>query len=346
MTEINASTDEQWMTLALAEGAKGIGLTAPNPHVGAVLVRDGQLLGQGFHTRAGQPHAEVEALNDCRRRGNDPQGSTIYITLEPCSTRGRTPPCTTAILESGIQRVVWASDDPNPSHQGSARQILTAAGVAVTSGILTDQAEQLHRAFFKVQRTGVPWLIVKTALSLDGRITRPPGEGQWLTGPEARADVQVLRGQVDAILTSGSTARNDNPRLDYRGTRKEKKQPTRLVFSRQPQAGLPAAAHLLTPNESGPTKFLTGDLREHLTQFASEGLQTILIEAGGRLVGQLLDEGLVDEWISYFAPLICGGDVPAVAGTGVTDLEKRPRLKNVTYQQLGPDIRVHGLIAH
>ncbi|MGJ8725042.1 MAG: bifunctional diaminohydroxyphosphoribosylaminopyrimidine deaminase/5-amino-6-(5-phosphoribosylamino)uracil reductase RibD [Roseibacillus sp.] len=344
MSACERDSDKHFMSLALEEGTKGLGLTAPNPSVGAVLVREGKVLGKGFHSRAGQPHAEVEALADCRRQGNDPQGSEIFITLEPCSTSGRTPPCTQAILEHGIRRAIWAVDDPNPHHQGGARALLYQEGVEITSGVLAEEAEFLHRAFFKVQRTQLPWIIVKTAMSLDGRITRPLGEGQWLTGAEARADVQVLRGEVDAILTSGSTARNDNPRLDYRGPRSEKQQPARLVFSRQPQAGLPASAHLLTPNESGPTKFLSGDLKENLTQLASEGLQTILVEAGGGLVGQLLDEGLVDEWISYFAPLVCGGDVPAVAATGATELERRPRLDRVTYQQFGPDIRLRGLV--
>ena len=200
------TSDQHFMALALEEGAKGIGLTAPNPSVGAVLVRDGEVLGKGFHSRAGQPHAEIEALADCRRRGNDPQGSDIFITLEPCSTSGRTPPCTQAILENGIRRVIWAVDDPNPHHQGGAYEVLSQAGIEITTGVLEKEAEFLHRAFFKVQRTGLPWIIVKTAMSLDGRITRPPGEGQWLTGAKARTDVQVLRGEVDAILTSGATA--------------------------------------------------------------------------------------------------------------------------------------------
>ena len=341
---MKTKSDQDFMRLALEEGTKGLGLTAPNPSVGAVLVRDGEVLGKGFHTRAGKPHAEREALADCQRRGNDPKGSEIFITLEPCSTTGRTLPCTEAILQSGIQRVVWAATDPNPAHQGAASDLLQNAGLEVVTGVLQEEAEQLHRAFFKVQREGLPWLIVKTAMSLDGRITRPPGEGQWLTGQEARADVQLLRGEADALLTSGTTARNDNPHLDYRGLRSEKKQPARLVFSRQQNAGLPSEAHLLIPNESGPTKFLNGNLREHFAQLASEGLQTILVEAGGELVGHLLDESLVDEWITYFAPLTCGGNVSAVAGTGTTKLENRPRLKNVTYQQLGADIRVRGLI--
>lgn len=333
------------MRLALAEGAKGLGLTAPNPSVGAVLAKGGEVIGKGFHTRAGQPHAEREALADCLRRGNDPRGSEIYITLEPCSTTGRTPPCTEAILENGIQRVLWAADDPNPVHQGAARKLLEEAGVEVETGLLQAEAEELHRAFFKVQRTGLPWVIAKTAMSLDGRITRPPDEGQWLTGPEARADVQTIRGEVDAILTSGQTARLDNPRLDYRGPRKEKPQPLRVVLTHQPQAGLLDDAHLLQKNEAGPTRFLSGDLQAHLRTLASEGYHTILVEAGGDLLGQLLDANLIDEWVSYLAPIVTGGPVPAVGGQGVIDLAYRPRLTKVTYQPIGPDIRVRGFIS-
>ena len=195
MSTQERDSDQRLMALALEEGAKGIGLTAPNPSVGAVLARDGKILGKGFHKKAGQPHAEIEAFADCRRRGNDAQGSDLYITLEPCSTSGRTPPCTKAILEHGVRRVIWAVDDPNPHHQGGAREVLSKAGIEVTTGVLEEEAEFLHRAFFKFQRTGLPWIIVKTAMSLDGRITRPPGEGQWLTGADARADVQVLRGE-------------------------------------------------------------------------------------------------------------------------------------------------------
>lgn len=336
--------DQEYMRLALEEGSKGLGLTAPNPSVGALIVKDGVVIGKGYHKKAGLPHAEREALADCKRLGHDPRGSEIFITLEPCSTTGRTPPCTTAILEAGIRRVVWAADDPNPAHCGAAALMLREAGLKVCSGVLAGEAEFLHRAFFKVQRVGLPWVIVKTAMSLDGRITRPPEEGQWLTGKEARADVQELRGEADVMLTSGATARMDNPRLNYRGNRVEKKQPLRMVVTRQEKAGLTSGAHLLTPNEGGSTRFLSGDLSKHFFELAQEGFHTVMVEAGGALVGQLLELGLVDEWIGYLAPLVCGGDVPATAGTGILSLEQRPRLEKVSYQQLGADIRVRGLL--
>ena len=344
-SDLKPNLDQQFMRLALDEGAKGLGLTSPNPSVGAVIIRDGQVLGKGFTNIGGRPHAEREAFADCRAKGHDPQGCDIYITLEPCSTTGRTPPCTDAILENGVKRVIWAVTDPNPSHQGAAQELLMNAGVEVVTGVLEEEAEYLHRAFFKVQRTGLPWIIVKTAMSLDGRITRPPGEGQWLTGKEAREDVQIIRGEVDAILTSGQTARNDNPRLDYRGLRLEKKQPVRLVYTNQPQAGLSEDAYLLKENNGGQTQFLKGNLTDNFQQLAQNGIQTILVEAGGNLVGQLLDSNLVDEWITYLAPLITGGDIPAVGGTGIASLKSRLHLEKVTYQQLGFDIRMRGLIS-
>lgn len=340
-------TDEEFMRIALAEGAKGIGLTAPNPSVGAVVARGQQVLGKGYHRRAGLPHAEVEALADARSQGHALEGSDIFITLEPCSTTGRTPPCTRAIVEAGCTRVVWAADDPNPQHRGAACRILEEQGITVVRGVLQEEADYLHRAFFKVQRTGLPWVIVKTAMSLDGRITRPPGEGQWLTGWEARAEVQELRGEVDAILTSGATARADNPRLNYRGTRCEKgveKPPLRIVVSQLAQAGLPPTAHLLS--DGGGVQIVKGDLRTILQTLASEGVQSILVEAGGNLGGRLLDAELVDEWVTYLAPLVCGGPHPAVAGEGADDLAHRPRLHRVECAQLGQDLRMRGLVSY
>lgn len=330
------------MRQALLEGHKGLGLTAPNPSVGAIIVRDQKIIARGHHQAAGKPHAEKQALQDCHNQNHSPQGTDLYLTLEPCSTTGRTPPCTQAIIENGFRRVIWAADDPNPAHQGNARQILTSAGIQVQTGILAHEAEILHRGFFKVQRQGLPWIIVKTALSLDGRITRPPHETQWLTSKEALTDVQTIRGQVDAILTSGQTARTDNPRLTYRGPRTQKKQPHRLIFTNQPQAGLPKEAHLLQTTQ--PTRFIKGDLKENLQKLAQEGIQTILVEAGGQLISQLLAQNLVDEWISYLAPIITGGPNPALSGTGAQNLSQRPRLTNISYQQLGPDIRLQGYL--
>ena len=339
--EVN-SYDEQMMREALMEGAKGIGLTAPNPSVGAVIVRKGKIIGRGYHTAAGKPHAEVEAVANARAKGEEVSGCEIFITLEPCSTTGRTPPCTSLIEKAGIKRVVWAADDPNPAHLGAARKLLESKGIEVVSGVLSKEAEWLHRAFFHVQQTGLPWVLVKTAMSLDGRITRPPEEGQWLTGEEARADVQKIRGEADAIITGGVTARRDNPRLNYRGERSEKSQPLRVVISYQEKAGLSGEAYLLSDGQE--TRFLKGDLEEILRELAKEGFQMILVEAGGNLVGEFLDRGLVNEWVSYFAPMVTGGPNVGVGGEGIESIEKKLCLENTIYQQIGEDVKLRGIV--
>ena len=199
------------MQRAIDEARKGVGRTSPNPPVGAVIVRNGKELGAGWHRAAGQPHAEREAIAHVKRlHGEDTlKGATIYVTLEPCSTQGRTPACTAGVIEAGISKVVYAATDPNPAHAGRADEVLRAQGIEVVAGVLAREAERLIRPFAKVQRCGLPWVMLKTAMSLDGRLTRPPGESMWLTGPEARAEVQRLRSTVDALVTSGETVRGD-----------------------------------------------------------------------------------------------------------------------------------------
>lgn len=210
--------DEKWMGCALEEARKGVGRTAPNPPVGCVLVTGEEYIGSGWHRAAGRPHAEREAIADAlARQGADAlRGSTAYVTLEPCSTYGRTPPCTAGLIEAGVARVVYAVADPNPVHAGAADAVLEKAGIEVTSGVLEAEATKLLRPFLKVQTTGLPWVIWKSAMSLDGRITRPPGEPQWLTCENSRLDVQKLRAEVDGILTGGETVRNDKPALTIR----------------------------------------------------------------------------------------------------------------------------------
>jgi len=334
------------MALALEEARKGVGRTAPNPPVGAVLVRNGQLLGRGWHRAAGQPHAECEALaNATTEHGSEAlHGATAYITLEPCSTHGRTPPCTDALIAAGIARVVYACTDRNPQHAGRADGILQSAGIEVTSGVCADAAEPLLRPFFKVRTTGLPWLIWKTAMSLDGSITRPPGEGQWLTGEAARADVQLLRASVDAILTSGETVRRDRPSLTLRtpGLLDGRLQPWRVVVTNHP-ASLPQDAPLLTDAWRERTLIRPGtDLTEMLRALAREqGVLSVLVEAGGRFSAALFEAGLVDEVVIYLAPLLCGATVPALAATKLSASLALTELK-VTH--LGDDLRLRGVI--
>lgn len=316
----SATEDERWMRLAMAEAAHGIGRTAPNPPVGAVIARDGKCLGTGWHRAAGSPHAEREAMADVLARHGAAalRGATIYVTLEPCSTHGRTPPCTTGILESGISRVVYACRDENPSHSGRADAILRSAGIEVISGVLATEAIHPLRPFFKVRRTGLPWLIWKSAMSLDGRITRPPGDGQWLTGTAARTDVQMLRAGVDAILTSGETVRRDHPALTIRipELAEGRPQPWRVIFTDAP-ATLPQDAPLF----ADPTRTLIRprrDIEATLRELAScHGVLSALVEAGGVFSAALFEADLVDEVVIYQAGMLCGGPHPALAGAGM-----------------------------
>lgn len=327
--------DIRWMQLALTEARNGMGRTAPNPPVGAVIVKDGILLGKGWHRAAGKPHAEREALADAGQK--DLRGATLYITLEPCSTQGRTPPCTQGIIDAGIGRVVYACVDRNPDHAGRADFLLQAAGIEVVSGICQEEAEKLLRPFFKVRETGLPWVIWKSAMSLDGRITRPPGEGQWLTGELARADVQKIRATVDAILTSGETVRRDKPALTIRDPEllAGRQQPWRVVVTDRPESIVlqgPMDRTLIRPR---------GDLREILRNLVSEqGVLTVMVEAGGVFSAALFEAGLIDEVVVYYAPLLCGGPSPGLGGGG---LHESLHLEEIDFKQFGDDVRVRGI---
>jgi len=324
------------MRMALREAAKGAGQTSPNPAVGAVIVRDGKVIARGFHRRAGLPHAEVEALKKTGRA----KGATLYVTLEPCSTQGRTPPCVNAIIESGIVRVVIGAIDPNPSHAGRAVQILKKAGIAVTSGVLVGECAVLNRAFNKWIVTGLPFVIVKAGMSLDGRITRPPGEGQWITSPASRADAHRLRARVDAILVGAETVRADNPQLTVRGIRGAR-QPWRVVLTRS--GNLPSGAHLFTDEHRERTRvYQNKPLRAVLRDLGKRGVTSVLIEGGGEVIGSAFKGRLVDAVHFYIAPLILGGTKPAVAGSGSGSI----RIKNAVYKKIGDDLRVTGEVEY
>ena len=335
------------MRLALGEARKGVGKTAPNPPVGAVIVKDGELLGRGWHRRAGLPHAEVEALRATRdiHGANGSENATAYITLEPCSTVGRTPACTSGLIEAGISRVVYACPDPNPAHAGAADKILREAGIEVCRGVLNDACAEILRPFSKVQRTGLPWVIWKCAMSLDGKITRPAGEGQWISGVESRADVQKLRGEVDAILTSGETVRRDRPALTIRVPEllDGRDQPWRVVCTDRPES-MPADAPLFSDEWKHRTLLRPrGDPETLLRQLAEDhGVLSVMLEAGGRFSAALLRDGLVDEAVIYYAPIICGNTISSLSGEPFPSSVK---LENPSWQTLDQDLRLRGLIA-
>ena len=338
------SEDEKWIQVALGEGRRGIGLTAPNPPVGAVVIKDGVEIARGWHHKVGSPHAEKDALS--KLKDDEARGATVYVTLEPCSTHGRTGACTEALISAGVSKVVYGACDPNPSHSRKAGKILEAAGIRVVTGILEEKCQELIRGFSTVQTLGRPWLIAKTAMSLDGRITRPKGEGQWLSGAGAREEVQLLRTEADAILTSGETVRRDNPALTLRGAgiSSEKTQPWRVVMTQQ---GFDQKDFQIFKDEwkERTLIFQNQPKYEVLRNLAEQhGVNTVLLETGGSLLGSFLDEGLIDEWVIYLTPLVTGGPSVAVGGEGRETLEERLHLKNVRIHRAGRDICARGIV--
>jgi diaminohydroxyphosphoribosylaminopyrimidine deaminase/5-amino-6-(5-phosphoribosylamino)uracil reductase len=325
------------MNLAVREARRGIGLTSPNPPVGAVLVKEGQLIGAGYHHKAGDPHAEIEALKQARADfPNHLKGATIYITLEPCSTHGRTPPCTSALIEAGLARVVYGAGDPNPNHLGRADGLLQQQGIDVTSGVLEEECQNLIRPFRKWISTGLPYIIAKAGQSLDGRITRPPGEPQWLTSETARAHGRRLRQRVDAILVGAETIRQDNPLLTLRdgSAQSGKPQPWRVVLSRS--GDLPQDAHIFTDEFKERTIVLPSmEFADAMKELAKRQITSVLIEGGGIILGQAFRSGLVDEAHWYIAPRFCGGGRPSLDGLAfdhsieMTDLQIVPLGDNV-----------------
>lgn len=332
------------MKLALREARKGTGLTSPNPAVGAVIVRGGEVLGKGWHRKAGGPHAEVEALRDAARRGHDVRGADIYVTLEPCCTHGRTPPCTGALISAGIRRVVWAVDDANPHHTGAARKVLADAGIETASGVLEQPCRELNRAFFHWITTGRPWVIAKAGMTLDGRITRPAGESRWITSEAARADAMKLRLRSDAILIGAGTLRADDPHLTLRGPGipRGKEQPWRVVLTEN--GNLPDAARLFTDEWKHRTRVIRGEtLRSALASLGSTGVTCVLIEGGSSILAQAFDQDLVDEAVFYVAPLVSGSGLPVVNAAHYRGGSRALHFTDV--RMLGPDVRLEALRA-
>jgi diaminohydroxyphosphoribosylaminopyrimidine deaminase/5-amino-6-(5-phosphoribosylamino)uracil reductase len=327
------------MRRALELAALGAGLTLPNPRVGAVLVRGGKIIGEGYHRRAGAAHAEVNAVADAKRRGHAVAGATLYVTLEPCSTQGRTPPCTGLILREKIARVVFAATDPNPAHAGAAMRLLREAGVEISAGLLADEAVALNRDFnwWIVRRR--PWVVAKIALSLDGRIVAPPGDDRWLTSPEARKVAHELRWESDAILVGAETVRQDNPRLTVRlPGRKGKVQPWRVVMTRS--GNLARGLHLFSDRHRDRTLvFRNEPLEEVMAALGALDISHVLIEGGGEMITEALRAGLVNEVAFFMAPGVMG-TVPRA----LVDLEREVMLREVRYREVGGDLFCRGLV--
>ncbi|PTX93341.1 bifunctional diaminohydroxyphosphoribosylaminopyrimidine deaminase/5-amino-6-(5-phosphoribosylamino)uracil reductase RibD [Spartobacteria bacterium LR76] len=329
--------DRKFMRAALAEARKGVGRTHPNPAVGAVIVSGGRIIAAGWHKGAGLPHAEIEALRALNRSA---RGATIYVTLEPCSTHGRTPPCCDAIAHAGFSRVVYGATDPNPKHAGRADKLLAGHGIKVTSGVLGEECAELNRHWNKWIATGLPYVVAKAAMTLDGRIASHP-ESRWLSNERSRREVMKLRSRMGAIMVGGETVRIDDPQLTVRGM-PVAKQPLRAVWTRT--GNLPASARVLQSPDPA-TVFQNVPLARALRQLGERGVPSVLLEGGGRLLGEAFDRKLVDEVCLYLAPMIAGGPTPTVAGRGVGASVEGFALESVSYQRIGDDVCLTGRVA-
>jgi len=332
------NVDERFMRAALNEARKGLGRTSPNPAVGAVLVANNRIIARGHHRQAGKPHAEVECLR--KVRGKVPKNSTIYVTLEPCSTKGRTGACTDELIRAGIKTIVIGTTDPNPRHRGAGIELLTNAGIAVRTGVLAEECARLNEAFNKWIATGIPFVIVKCGMSLDGRLTRPKNESRWMTSASARRHAHRLRAQVDAILVGAETIRVDNPRLTARAGLKDR-QPARVIITRSGK--LPRTAHVFTDRFAKNTHvYRDKTLATILAELGSKNITSVMIEGGGNVLGQALDERLIDKAQIYIAPIFAGGQVAAFAGRGAARTSEAARLESVSFEKVGIDLCVTG----
>lgn len=353
--------DAHWMRRALELGERGLYSTDPNPRVGCVLVRDGAVVGEGWHERAGGPHAEVMAL---RAAGDAARGATAYLNLEPCAHLGRTGPCADALVEAGVTRVVAAVADPNPKVAGKGFARLEQAGVDTAHGVLAEEAERLNRGFFMRHRHGRPWITVKSAASMDGRTALASGESRWITGEPARLEVQRLRARSSAVMTGIGTVLADDPRLDVR-LDGDWRQPARVVLD--PTLRCPPDARLfagggpvfvITSRDDGArTRALSAagatvvrlpalrdgraDLAAVGAWLAAQHFNEVLVEAGATLNGALLDAGLIDEFVLYLAPVLLGSGARALfAMPLVSEMGARRELDVLDVAAVGDDWRV------
>ncbi|MEA9729823.1 bifunctional diaminohydroxyphosphoribosylaminopyrimidine deaminase/5-amino-6-(5-phosphoribosylamino)uracil reductase RibD [Xanthomonas campestris] len=353
-----SADDHRWMAQALRLAERGAYTTRPNPMVGCVIVRDGACVGEGFHQRAGGPHAEVFAL---RAAGEQARGATAYVTLEPCAHYGRTPPCALALIAAGVTRVVAAMADPFPQVNGGGFTLLRDAGIQVHSGVMEAQARALNQGFLSRVERGRPWVRVKLGASLDGRTAMASGESKWITGADARADVQHWRARAGAILTGAGTVLADDPSMTVRlGEDTPCMPPLRVVLD----AALRTLACASIRQGDAPTLYLHGadvtapalngaefaamplhagrfDLAAVLASLAERGINEVHVEAGATLSGALLQAGLVDELLVYMAPVLLGETArPLLAGLGIDTMAQRHALQLLDVRHIGQDLRL------
>jgi diaminohydroxyphosphoribosylaminopyrimidine deaminase/5-amino-6-(5-phosphoribosylamino)uracil reductase len=345
-----SAADQEYMTRALHLAAQGLNTTTPNPRVGCVLVKDGAIVGEGWHERAGEAHAEVHAL---RQAGEAARGATAYVTLEPCAHHGRTPPCADALIDAGVVRVVAAMRDPNPIVCGEGLSRLELAGIAVEVGLRADDAEKLNIGFVSRMVRNRPWVRLKVAASLDGKTALLNGRSQWITGPEARRHAHAWRARSCAIMTGSGTVLDDDPSLTVREVPCTR-QPRRVVIDGHLQTPVNAKVlegegALIFASEAGhlPNAEVVAisagagrvDLVGVVTELGRRGINELMVEGGSRLNGALMRAGLVDELLIYQAPLIIGEQARGMFDLPeALDLAEARRLEVVERRVLGPDI--------
>lgn len=358
---------EHYMRLALELAERARGRTSPNPLVGAVIVKDGQIVGRGYHQKAGTPHAEVHALKEA---GEKARGAAMYVTLEPCSHYGRTPPCSKAVIEAALSEVYIAMEDPNPKVAGQGIRQLKNAGIKVEVGILQEAARRLNEIFIKYITAKQPFVLLKTAMTLDGKIAARTGHARWVTGPQARLRVHRIRDEYDAILAGVNTVLVDDPELTCRLPEGAGHDPVRLVLDTR--ARTPLKSRILQVDSSAPTIIVTTDLapEENLARLKAAGadvitlpnrkgrvhlpemllelgrreISSLLVEGGAEVSAAFVEEGLVDKVLWFIAPKIIGGkDAPGpVGGTGLARMDEALALRDTAWGQAGNDFYVEG----
>lgn len=325
-----ASDDERWMRRALAQAERGRGATSPNPLVGCVIVRNREVVGEGYHARAGEPHAEVMALAAAEDRA---AGSTVYVTLEPCDHTGRTGPCTAALLDAGVTRVVAAMADPNPQAAGGAER-LRSRGVDVEIGVCAADAARQNEIFLHGLEATRPFVVLKVAASLDGRVAAADGTSRWLTAAETRLHAHALRAEVDAVLVGSGTVLADDPQLTVRLPDYEGEQPLRVVLDRRGR--VPSGARML--DDQAPSLVLATDVEQTCTRLWDQGVRSLLVEGGPRITAAFLAAGLVDRMVVHLAPVLLGPDATPFTDSGPDTLADAGRWRLAETEAVGDDV--------
>ena len=365
------ASDQEYMALAIRLAKQGLYTTSPNPRVGCVLVKNDEIIGQGFHIKAGEGHAEVNAIADAKQRGNDTEGATAYVTLEPCSHFGRTPPCSQGLIDAKVTRVVGAMTDPNPEVAGNGFNKLRAAGIEVVDNCLAAESAKLNPGFIKrmsmagENKTALPYVRLKMATSLDGRTAMQSGESQWITGPEARAEVQRIRAQSCAIICGADSVLIDDPSMNVR-IEADSRQPLRVIIDSQHRVKSNAnifthAGKILIVSPTKAKQAITSDVSqvdylqaqaiEHngqqqvdlthlLEQLAEQGINEVLVETGATLAGAFIEQNLVDELVIFTAPTLLGSDARPAFNLPFANMDQQIRWSWHDVRMIGNDLKL------